>query len=270
MSRLAQAGLGLLVIVLLACDAPAPVDAHGTSPAGAPAAALVDSPAVTPAQAALLAAYPDHLARFEGNTLVWKDSSRMVWDDGRVKTTEELLDDPDLEDMFLQPYPPNSVIFKPDYDPGRCRPNAFFMKLYGGSAAEVQARLVPVDWFGQSLQFNREAGAAAALERVAARLAKSPELLPYLQPSAGTFNWREVAGTHRLSNHSFGIAIDLNVTHAHYWRWSKEFKAGKPLVYQNEIPLRIVQAFEAEGFIWGGKWYHYDTMHFEYRPELTR
>ena len=25
---------------------------------------------------------------------------------------------------------------------------------------------------------------------------------------------------------------------------------------------------EAEGFIWGGRWYHYDTMHFEYRPEL--
>ncbi|NUM57423.1 MAG: M15 family metallopeptidase, partial [Bdellovibrionaceae bacterium] len=26
--------------------------------------------------------------------------------------------------------------------------------------------------------------------------------------------------------------------------------------------------FESEGFIWGGKWNHYDTMHFEYRPEL--
>jgi hypothetical protein len=26
--------------------------------------------------------------------------------------------------------------------------------------------------------------------------------------------------------------------------------------------------FEKHGFIWGGKWYHYDTMHFEYRPEL--
>ncbi|MEJ2663631.1 MAG: M15 family metallopeptidase, partial [Spirochaetia bacterium] len=26
--------------------------------------------------------------------------------------------------------------------------------------------------------------------------------------------------------------------------------------------------FEKYGFIWGGKWYHYDTMHFEYRPEL--
>ena len=25
---------------------------------------------------------------------------------------------------------------------------------------------------------------------------------------------------------------------------------------------------ERHGFIWGGNWYHYDTMHFEYRPEL--
>jgi len=26
--------------------------------------------------------------------------------------------------------------------------------------------------------------------------------------------------------------------------------------------------FERHGFIWGGRWWHYDTMHFEYRPEL--
>ena len=31
---------------------------------------------------------------------------------------------------------------------------------------------------------------------------------------------------------------------------------------------KIVEIFERHGFIWGGKWYHYDTMHFEYRPEL--
>jgi peptidoglycan LD-endopeptidase CwlK len=29
-----------------------------------------------------------------------------------------------------------------------------------------------------------------------------------------------------------------------------------------------VRVFEKHGFIWGGRWYHYDTMHFEYRPEL--
>ena len=34
------------------------------------------------------------------------------------------------------------------------------------------------------------------------------------------------------------------------------------------MPQKIVDAFEAEGFVWGGRWYHYDTMHFEYRPEL--
>ena len=39
--------------------------------------------------------------------------------------------------------------------------------------------------------------------------------------------------------------------------------------YKNEIPREIVDIFEKHGFIWGGKWYHYDTMHFEYRPELT-
>ena len=27
-------------------------------------------------------------------------------------------------------------------------------------------------------------------------------------------------------------------------------------------------AVEAEGFAWGGRWFYFDTMHFEYRPEL--
>ena len=34
------------------------------------------------------------------------------------------------------------------------------------------------------------------------------------------------------------------------------------------VPKEIVDVFEKYGFIWGGRWYHYDTMHFEYRPEL--
>ena len=32
--------------------------------------------------------------------------------------------------------------------------------------------------------------------------------------------------------------------------------------------MDIVRIFEKHGFIWGGRWYHYDTMHFEYRPEM--
>src|SRR6516225_8786638 len=40
------------------------------------------------------------------------------------------------------------------------------------------------------------------------------------------------------------------------------------VVCKNEVPWEIVRIFEKHGFIWGGKWYHYDTMHFSYRPEM--
>jgi len=68
-------------------------------------------------------------------------------------------------------------------------------------------------------------------------------------------------------NFGFGIAIDIAAAHSHYWLRAKP-GAGGHIAYKNEIPWEIVRIFEANGFIWGGKWYHYDTMHFEYRPEL--
>ena len=62
-----------------------------------------------------------------------------------------------------------------------------------------------------------------------------------------------------------GAAIDINVAYADYWRWSKDANAP---VWKNRIPIEIVRTFEQYGLIWGGYWYHFDTMHFEYRPEL--
>jgi hypothetical protein len=38
--------------------------------------------------------------------------------------------------------------------------------------------------------------------------------------------------------------------------------------WKNRIPVEIVRLGERHGFIWGGYWLHYDTMDFEYRPEL--
>jgi D-alanyl-D-alanine carboxypeptidase len=35
-------------------------------------------------------------------------------------------------------------------------------------------------------------------------------------------------------------------------------------------PMALVSAFEKQGFTWGGKWFFFDTMHFEYRPEILR
>jgi hypothetical protein len=76
-----------------------------------------------------------------------------------------------------------------------------------------------------------------------------------------------ISGTRRLSAHSFGIAIDINTAYSNYWKWDRVSK-GK-IRYTNTIPREIVDVFEKHGFIWGGRWYHYDTMHFEYRPEIA-
>jgi hypothetical protein len=82
-------------------------------------------------------------------------------------------------------------------------------------------------------------------------------------PIAGVLSCRPVADTGKMSMHGYAAAIDLNLKYADYWLW-----AGKAISYKNRMPQQIVDIFERHGFIWGGKWYHYDTMHFEYRPEL--
>jgi hypothetical protein len=58
--------------------------------------------------------------------------------------------------------------------------------------------------------------------------------------------------------------VDIATGPSHYWLWERT-GAGE---YKNSIPRAIVEIFEKHGFIWGGAWYHFDTMHFEYRPEL--
>ena len=154
-----------------------------------------------------------------------------------------------------------------NFDPGRIRNEAFFLKMYGGSAAEVRKNLRTITWLPnlapQKLAVTTVNGVDKKLEAVSADLEKLPKKFhAFMTPSAGTFNWRKIAGTDRLSNHSFGSAIDLNINKSNYWKWDKTPK------YRNQIPREIVEIFEKHGFIWGGKWYHYDTMHFEYRPEL--
>ena len=205
-------------------------------------------------------------------TVVLKDGARLVWDDGKAKTFEEKLASPDLEDQLSLAYPAGPLSAPPteNDDPGRIRVDAFFRSIYGADRQQVKTRLITVPWLpkraGKSVRFNRANNAAHQLSMVSAKLDDrlSASLLRYVDKPAGTFNWRTIAGTDRLSAHAFGIAIDINVKHSNYWRWEKPLD----LIYKNQIPFDIVDVFEKHGFIWGGKWYHFDTMHFEYRPEL--
>ena len=226
--------------------------------------------------AALLTAYPDHLDRIDGNDLVWTDGTRMPIDDGRgPKAHEALLATADIKDMFLAPYPrgamPASQLRKAD--PGRARNTAFFDKMYGRCKAGGVARhLVDVVWlprkWGKPLKVTRINGVAEKLAAVSRELDALPSSFDrYLYPSAGAYVCRPIAGTNRVSAHGHGIAIDLSTTTTDYWLWAKD-KAAADISYRNRLPMEIVEIFEKHGFIWGGKWYHYDTMHFEYRPEL--
>ena len=126
---------------------------------------------------------------------------------------------------------------------------------------------LPKKW-GKRLMVTRINGVAAQLTAVSKALDELPAKFDiFLVPSAGTYNCRPIAGTDRASAHGHGIAIDLSTRKTDYWRWTKG-NSGGVIPYRNSIPQEIVAIFEKHGFIWGGKWYHYDTMHFEYRPEL--
>lgn len=240
------------------------------SPPAAPSNAPEDSRI-----ARLLAAYPDFLAGYENNQLIWRDGSRMAFDDGRVKDFQQRLVAPDIEDMFAQPYPQGPLGEAPgvNADPGRVRHDRFFTRIYGDCRkGEVEAKLVDVIWLPKHINRKIKAtsinGVAERLQRVSNELDALPErFMEYLQPIAGTFNCRNIARSDRLSAHSYGIAIDLNAKYGDYWQWHKPNRDGT-YEHRNSIPWEIAQIFEKHGFIWGAKWYHFDSFHFEFRPEL--
>ena len=67
---------------------------------------------------------------------------------------------------------------------------------------------------------------------------------------AGCYYPRFIAGTTQLSNHSFGLALDLNVP-------------GNQRGTVGEMDRTVVSIFKKWGFAWGGDWNYTDPMHFE-------
>ncbi|OQW72149.1 MAG: hypothetical protein BVN33_13480 [Proteobacteria bacterium ST_bin13] len=156
----------------------------------------------------------------------------------------------------------------PTTDPGRTRYEPFFDAIYG-DCRKGTVRLRDVAWLhgrgGGSIRVTTANHVAEQLEAVIRDLEKLPPAMTrYLVPHSGGYSCRAIAGTSQRSMHSYGIAVDLASAQADYWRWS----GGEGARYRNRLPAAIIAAFERHGFIWGGRWRHFDTMHFEYRPEL--
>jgi hypothetical protein len=226
--------------------------------------------------AALMAAYPSQLKSASGNTIVWHDGTAMQYDDGKAdKTFEEKLEHPDLEDQMSMPYSAGAAaatVPAENSDPGRIRYDPFFKKMYGASRKDVEKNLAVIRWMPKTVNVPIRVTSVndvhVRLQRVSDELDRLPDRLKrYVRTVSGSYVWRTIAGTERPSMHSFGIAIDIDARYANYWMWDTPNRMGK-FTFKNKIPHEIVAIFEKQGFIWGGRWYHYDTMHFEFRPEL--
>jgi D-alanyl-D-alanine carboxypeptidase len=221
----------------------------------------------------LVRAYPDALSGHDDKRIFWRDGTAMPVDDGiEDKSFEQRLRNASIIDQLRLPYPIGAVAPPAtNDDPGRFRNEAFFKKMYGDCHRdEVQRNLATIIWlprsWGGSVQVTRVNGIADRLKQVSAEIDKlDPALKAAAFPIAGVLSCRPVADTGRMSMHGYAAAIDLNLRYSDYWLWAGR---GKSIPYKNRMPQEIVDIFERHGFIWGGKWYHYDTMHFEYRPEL--
>ena len=221
----------------------------------------------------LKSAYPNHVKEVQSNYIAWNDGTRI-----QIGGSSALLDWFRRRSLGPNIYP--EVLTEKDIVHARFEP--FFKKMYGNSAKEVGKNLVTIYWmphvYGNRypLRVTTVNDVDKKLRRISANLEKlPPKYFKYLENPGGSFYWRKVEGESSLSMHSFGIALDINLRFSNYWLWDFQ-KTNRPitdlrtypLVLQNRIPMEIVKIFEQEGFFWGGRWYFYDTMHFEYRPDL--
>ena len=225
----------------------------------------------------LYKAYPDFFCKIGANHLIDCSGNKWVYDEKRNHNSfQSKLNNPDLMDQMELIYPKGKNWKFPlpkNFDPGRVRYEPLFLNMYGRSAKEVEKNIVTIPWLPKftkkTLRVTSVNGVADKLKKISSEIEKLPESIrKKVYKPRGSFLWRKIKGTQRKSTHSFGIAIDLFSPDAKsYWRFSKPSKEGY-FNFKNNLSLDIVRIFEKYGFIWGGKWYHFDSIHFEYRPEL--
>ena len=143
---------------------------------------------------------------------------------------------------------------------------------------ESYERLRTVNFLGQSIRIHHaivnQLSSVEETIRTASRT--NTDVRQWMQNirSITTWNWRNIAGSGNRSFHAYGIAVDIlprNSNQEMYWQWTSQRNAqwwNVPYSRRHHPPAAVIRAFESYGFVWGGKWTYYDTIHFEYRPEV--
>jgi len=81
----------------------------------------------------------------------------------------------------------------------------------------------------------------------------------YPLTSSGGFNYRNIRGGNRLSQHAFGTAIDINAAS------NPMLRPGQAVV--TDLPSNIAELAARHNLEWGGNWKRPDAMHFEWRGD---
>lgn len=192
--------------------------------------------------------------------------------------SDEVQNPKDFSEELISALKPESLIKNRKASPP---PNyTFFMLLFNGrNRKEIIRQLIRFKFLGYEVWVHNRV--AEPLRRVQAKiyaaLKTDAEVKKFLKElnQCWSFNWRVIADSGKLSNHSWGSAIDLLPANYKnkkiYWFWEAAYDNSwmKIMPYRRWAPPKaVIEAFESEGFIWGGNWTLWDNMHFEYRPEL--
>lgn len=156
----------------------------------------------------------------------------------------------------------------------------FDFVYYAQSRRTIEKHISKVEFLG--MRTNVHERIVEPLKNIESRILEFSKVDPKIKEfidslkSADAFNWRLIDGTNRKSFHSYGISFDILPKRyggkSVFWSWEKDRNPKgwmvTPLSRRWRPPDEIVEIFESEGFIWGGKWVIWDNMHFEYHPEI--
>lgn len=138
----------------------------------------------------------------------------------------------------------------------RCRDDTVAKRdRYGSSQSAVEAQLVYIDFMGSRVRVHRLV--AAQFELVIRDIRASGTTYNFYDVSTWR-SWSQgnVNDPGEMSNHNFGLAIDIN---------PKENENRRDNVLVTDLPQEVIDAFRRHGFTWGGDYRSIkDSMHFEY------
>ena len=231
----------------------------------------------------LLQIYGDYFQKIEereGDIAFLINDSWVYYRNGKMLCKEHFQDEDRYESIFYD-YPIGRLTKIPSYREIPRRASDFLDQLFGKTEIQIRKH-------GQLVSFLNHKAFVNCIcieplkeveKQIIQSAEKDPEVKAYIDNLyiLYSFQTKKVIGSQNVSNHSYGLAIDLVPRSYHrkhvYWKWSAVLDKKWPQISLNRRwspPQGVIDAFERNGFVWGGKWSHFDMIHFEYRPEIIR